>query len=108
MSSPSTYHANGKLLLTGEYLVLHGAKAIALPLKFGQQLTVQELLNSENILWQAFYDGKVWFSCELNPSDFSVIATNHPEKAEILSKIFQTIKALNPSFQPKAGTRLET
>ncbi|MDP3915275.1 MAG: GYDIA family GHMP kinase [Bacteroidota bacterium] len=108
MISPTTYHANGKLLLTGEYLVLHGAKALALPLKFGQQLTVQELLNSENILWQAFYEGKEWFSCELNPSDFSVIATSHPEKAETLSKIFQTIKALNPTFQPKAGTKLET
>ena len=108
MSSPTTYHANGKLLLTGEYLVLHGAKAIALPLKLGQQLTVQDGVNSDNIEWQAFYDGKVWFSCELNPSDFSVIASNHPEKAETLSKIFQIIKALNPTFHPKTGTRLET
>lgn len=108
MSSPSTYRANGKLLLTGEYLVLHGAKAIALPLKVGQQLTVQDGLNSEYIIWQAFFEGNVWFSCELNPNDFSVIATTHPEKAETLRKIFQTIKALNPTFQPKAGTKLET
>ena len=108
MSSSTTYRANGKLLLTGEYMVLHGAKAIALPLKLGQQLTVQYGLNSENIIWQAFYEGNVWFSCELNPIDFSVIATNHPEKAETLSKIFRTIKMLNPAFHPKAGTKLET
>jgi mevalonate kinase len=108
LTSSSTYRANGKLLLTGEYLILHGAKSIALPLKFGQQLTVQDLLNSENLLWQAYYEGKVWFSCELNPSDFSVIATSHPEKAETLSKIFRTIKILNPTFHPKAGTKIET
>lgn len=108
MSSSTTYRANGKLLLTGEYMVLHGAKAIALPLKSGQQLTVHDELNSENIIWQAFFEGKVWFSCELNPSDFSVIATSHPEKAETLSKIFRTIKMLNPDLHPKAGTRLET
>lgn len=108
MSSSTTYRANGKLLLTGEYLVLHGAKALALPLRLKQQLTVQGGLNYENIIWQAFFEGNVWFSCELNPSDFSVIATSRPEKAETLSKIFRTIKTLNPDFHPKAGTRLET
>lgn len=108
MSSSTTYHANGKLLLTGEYLVLRGAKAIALPLKLGQQLTVQDGLNSDNIEWQAFYDGKVWFSCKLNSSDFSVMTSNNPEKSATLSKIFQTIKILNPTFQPKAGTKIET
>ena len=89
-------------------MVLHGAKALALPLKLGQQLTVQYGLNSENIIWQAFYEGKVWFSSELNPSDFSVTATNNPEKAATLSKIFQTIKTLNPTFQQKAETKFET
>jgi len=104
----STYRANGKLLLTGEYLVLHGAKAIALPLKVGQQLIVSKGDVSDSMLWQAYYDGKIWFSCELNPNDFSVIATNNPEKAATLSKIFQTIKILDPTFQPKFGTKLET
>ncbi len=102
------YHANGKLLLTSEYFVLHGAKSLALPLKVGQQLTVSEDFASDSLIWQAFYNGQVWFSCQLNPSDFSVIATNHPGKAETLSKIFQTIKKLNPGFQPKSGTRMET
>ncbi|HCY42033.1 MAG TPA: hypothetical protein DHV48_11870 [Prolixibacteraceae bacterium] len=108
MSFPTTYHANGKLLLTGEYLVLHGAKALALPLKLGQQLTVQEGLDSANIIWQAFYDGKIWFSCELNPNDFSTIKTSHPEKSAILRKIFRNIKTLNPDFHLKPGTKIET
>ena len=108
MSFPTTYRANGKLLLTGEYLVLHGAKAIALPLKVGQQLIVSETNTPESLVWQAFYDGRVWFSCELNPTDFSILNSSHPEKAESLSQIFKTIKSLDPEFAPKAGTNFET
>ncbi len=108
MSFPITYRANGKLLLTGEYLVLHGAKAIALPLKLGQQLTIQDGLNSENIVWQAFSDGKIWFSCELNPKDLSIQTTSHPDKAESLSQIFKAIQGLNPEFAPQAGIKFET
>ena len=37
----NTYRANGKLLLTGEYLVLKGALALALPTKLGQTMTVR-------------------------------------------------------------------
>ena len=108
MSFPTTYRANGKLLLTGEYLVLHGAKAIALPLKVGQQLIVSEANTPESIYWQAFYDGRVWFSGELNSTDFSILNSSHPEKAESLGQIFKTIKSLNPEFVPKAGTNFET
>jgi hypothetical protein len=35
-----TFYSNGKLLITGEYLVLDGAKAFALPTKFGQSLII--------------------------------------------------------------------
>jgi len=104
----STFHANGKLLLTGEYLVLHGAKAIALPLKVGQQLVISEENKSDYLTWEAFYNGQIWFSCELDPRDFSVINTSHQDKGETLSKIFRTIKSLNPEFELKAGTRFET
>ncbi len=37
----TTFRSNGKLLLTAEYLVLDGARAIALPTKLGQSLTVE-------------------------------------------------------------------
>ena len=35
------FKSNGKLLLTAEYLVLDGAKALALPTSFGQQLLIE-------------------------------------------------------------------
>lgn len=108
MKSQTTYSANGKLLLTGEYLVLHGAKAIALPLKVGQKLFVSEDSISGSLVWEAFYNEQIWFSCELDPADFSILKTSHQEKAETLSQIFRTIKKLKPEFAPKAGTKFET
>jgi hypothetical protein len=35
-----TFYSNGKLLITGEYLILDGAKGLALPTKMGQNLSV--------------------------------------------------------------------
>ena len=42
------FYSNGKLLITGEYLVLDGAKAFALPTKFGQNLIVEKGNNQGN------------------------------------------------------------
>ncbi len=56
-----TFYSNGKLLITGEYLVLDGAKALALPTKYGQSLTVSSGENQE-IHWTSFdKDKSIWF-----------------------------------------------
>ncbi len=61
----ANYHANGKLLLTGEYLVMHGANALALPLKFGQSLTVTS--TTENSLeWQVYSPKGLWWSAKFD------------------------------------------
>ena len=50
------YKSNGKFLLTGEYLVLKGATALALPLKKGQSLKVENLDSNDGLIhWDAFY-----------------------------------------------------
>jgi mevalonate kinase len=56
-----TFYSNGKLLITGEYLVLDGAKALALPTKFGQNLIIEEG-DGQLIHWKSLdSDGSVWF-----------------------------------------------
>ena len=56
-----TFYSNGKLLITGEYLVLNGAKALALPTKFGQNLIIEDGFNKQ-IVWKSFdADGTIWF-----------------------------------------------
>ena len=48
------FKSNGKFLLTGEYLVLKGATALALPLKKGQSLDVEILDGNEGLIhWDA-------------------------------------------------------
>jgi len=55
------FRSNGKLLITGEYVVLDGALALAVPTKFGQSLEV-DTVNEEIIHWIAYdHLGKVWF-----------------------------------------------
>ena len=57
----NTFYSNGKLLITGEYLVLDGAKAFALPTKFGQNLIIEES-DGQIIHWKSFdSDGSIWF-----------------------------------------------
>ncbi|KUF38691.1 GHMP kinase [Myroides marinus] len=63
------YYSNGKLLISGEYVVLEGAKAFALPTQYGQSLTVKE--NNSNIIsWTSYdVDGQVWMKEEVAISD---------------------------------------
>ena len=55
------FYSNGKLLITGEYVVLDGAHALAIPTKYGQDLVVEEGINRQ-IKWTSFdFDGSIWF-----------------------------------------------
>lgn len=66
-----TFYSHGKLLITGEYVVLDGAKAFALPTKFGQNLIVEEATD-EHIHWISFdSDGSIWFEDSIPFSSIS-------------------------------------
>ena len=61
-----TFYSNGKLLITGEYLVLDGAKAFALPTQYGQNLVVEETTHG-NLQWTSFdHDKSIWFQDTLS------------------------------------------
>ncbi|WP_242133568.1 GYDIA family GHMP kinase [Aestuariivivens marinum] len=56
-----TFLSNGKLLLTAEYVVLDGAKALALPTSLGQSLSVTPI-DKRMIVWQSLDEkGNIWF-----------------------------------------------
>ncbi|TDO78198.1 mevalonate kinase [Flavobacterium chryseum] len=95
----TTFYSNGKLLITGEYLVLDGAKAFALPTKFGQNLVVESGLNQE-IQWKSYnYDNHIWFEDVIL---FSEIINNVQDKVETvrttLINILHEAYLLNPAF----------
>ncbi|MCU0327634.1 MAG: hypothetical protein MUE53_01480 [Chitinophagales bacterium] len=55
--------AQGKLMLTGEYLALRGATSLALPLKFGQSL---EVYSDLAMSWEARdYDDTVFYTWQM-------------------------------------------
>ena len=91
------YHSHGKFLLTGEYLVLKGALALALPLKLGQSLEVEQLeTNNEQIQWKAWRPEGRWFSVTLNRENLVNFSTDDPDKAMRLCQILHAVKLLNP------------
>lgn len=93
------FYSNGKLLITGEYTVLDGALALAVPTVFGQYLTVVEN-NKPDISWQSLdLNDKVWFETVLN-FDGKTISSNKPDDhiAKTLVNIFQVAQLLNPNF----------
>ena len=105
-----TFYSNGKLLLTGEYLVLDGAKALALPTKMGQNLQVVTH-DKPTISWKSFdADGTIWFEYEL---ELDAII-NYKEAAEssvknTLLTILHHAHLLQPSFfQETVGYQIET
>lgn len=93
------FYSNGKLLITGEYLVLDGAKAFALPTKFGQNLLIDEGKNQE-ITWKSYdSDGKIWF--EENISFAEISAFKIPEMESVKTTLLEILHQaflLNPDF----------
>lgn len=93
------YHANGKLLLSGEYLVLQGARSLALPLNLGQSLEVTTINDRNGMIhWDAYTPKGFWFASIFSKHDFTVHASDDMDKADNLSKIFKAIKSLNPNI----------
>lgn len=98
----NTYHANGKLLLTAEYLVLHGAIALALPTKRGQSLSVETWeTHGTFIQWNAYQPLGSWFAATLDPATLDIISTDDQPKAQRLVNILKAVRDLNPQvFHP--------
>ena len=93
------YRANGKFLLSGEYLVLQGARALALPLKLGHSLEVKTIDIQEGMIhWDAYTPRGFWFASIFSKHDFTVHASDDMDKADNLSRIFKAIKSLNPNI----------
>jgi mevalonate kinase len=93
-----TFYSNGKLLITGEYLVLDGAKALALPTKYGQYLTVNSGENQE-IYWTSFdKDNSLWFEETISFKEIIDFNNDNESERETLIKILHEAFLLNPKF----------
>ncbi|MBC8755421.1 GHMP kinase [Kordia sp. YSTF-M3] len=92
------FYSNGKLLLTGEYVVLDGAKAFAIPTKYGQSL-VATPINEPKLIWESLDSiGNVWFQHEFNLDSITSETTHTDEVSQTLNKLLAEAKRLNPEF----------
>lgn len=94
-----TFYSNGKLLLTAEYLVLDGAKSLAIPTKFGQNLIVEKT-DQPKIIWHSFdVKNNVWFDCTFKLPNLEIIDSNQDIAiSKILQNILKEAQKLNPEF----------
>jgi len=93
-----SYYSNGKLLLTGEYLVLDGALSLALPTQYGQQLHVEEIELSK-IIWVSLDAHKnIWFETEFDIENNTLSNNDDDEISNRLLEIFIAVQQLNSGF----------
>ncbi|MBC8303549.1 MAG: GHMP kinase, partial [Pelagibacterales bacterium] len=101
-------YSNGKLLITGEYLVLNGAEAFALPLSCGQSLNYKK--TSDNLIKWNSYDLKnnIWFSAIIDKDNLQVIDSSSSTISKRLNGILKSIRNYNPEFLNENGCEIET
>jgi len=101
-------YSNGKLLITGEYLVLNGAKALALPLSCGQSLNYKET-NDNLIKWNSYdLKNKIWFSAIIDKDNLKAIQSSDSTVSKRLNEIIKSIRNHNPEFLNKNGYEIKT
>ena len=93
-----TFYSNGKLLITGEYLILDGAKGLALPTKMGQNLILEDT-NSGAIQWKSYNaDGSLWFEDQITFQEIKEPNNTSAESVKAtLIKILQVADNMNPN-----------
>ncbi len=100
MQQLQTWYAHGKLLMTGEYLVMHGARALAVPLNRGQHLQVvpASAENGACLLWTAHKPDGLWFRTTYEIPSLKILKTTDKKLAEKLRKILLVTRKLAPGF----------
>ena len=110
------FHSHGKLLITGEYVVLDGATALALPTRYGQSLEAEPLDRPE-ISWKSFdRENKLWFEESFRIQDIlskeSSEFTPTSKKEEVSKMLFLTLHSaaqLKPDlFSEEKGFEVNT
>jgi mevalonate kinase len=94
------FYGHGKLLLSGEYLVLDGALALALPTTVGQSMSIKYRQSYQPTLnWKSTdHSGKVWFESDFEFWHFGPIKKSDEEKQLFIQKVLKSVRQLNPHF----------
>lgn len=105
-----SFHSNGKLLISGEYLVLDGALSLALPCKFGQSLIFTEESNGTLEWISKDANDTIWFTAYFEAKTLKVLKTSNYNTVKWVKKILEFCNKnslTNKNLQGKIECKLE-
>lgn len=101
MNTEQQYYAHGKLLITGEYSVLDGATAFAIPCRSGQSLTVTKDHSIDGIIWTSWdVNQKNWLKVSFD-KQLNIGNSNDTRLSEKLQSILKSATQIQPDFLEK-------
>lgn len=83
------FRSNGKLMLSGEYLVLHGALSLAVPTIPGQRLSVRASGRSGPLHWKTLVESKPWLECLIDPISWEVLQADRRDRTGLLLRMLR-------------------
>lgn len=95
------FYGHGKILLTGEYFVLDGAKALGLPTQMGQTLKVKyRPSSSPKLFWKSYdYQNQCWLEAVFELWHFNIVGPSQPTSEMLaLTKILKQARKQNIHF----------
>lgn len=94
------YYGHGKLLLSGEYFVLDGAKSLAVPTVVGQSMGIRYGQSfSPKLTWKSFdVNGNLWFESHFEFWQFKCIDDIVSPEALIIQKLLLQARVQNKHF----------
>lgn len=94
------FYGHGKLLLSGEYFVLDGAQALALPTTVGQSMKVKYRHSYQPTLnWKSVdHSGKVWFESDYEFWHFKPIRPTGDVTENFVKDCLSAVRMQNPHF----------
>lgn len=102
------FYSSGKLMLTGEYMVLAGATALSIPTKRGQSMkfipSAQDVIHWKSIDNQ----GNIWFENDFSLPDFSVKHSSNEMVEKRLIALLQFIQSHSSIFNSAQGFEIVT
>ncbi len=110
MSALFETRASGKLLITGEYFVLDGAVALAVPVRFGQNLRATATSETGLLAWTSTdQDQQPWFDAIFDIKTLDIVTCSDPGIAATLESILSACRLQQPDFlRGSAGIRVLT
>lgn len=95
------FYSPGKILLTGEYLVLEGVKGLALPTQKGQKIRFTPTPENK-VVWKSYTeDNQCWVDCTFSlDGKLKDAKHTHPSVVHQLEQLFNIMQRLAPQKFP--------